>query len=135
MTHGAPRKALRFVVLRHEGYGPAHYDVMFESAERPHRLITFRCDEWPISAGASVELIQIADHRRAYLTFEGPLSGGRGIVKRVDEGAYRPAEGSVGAADGTAFTVRLFSGQHGQTVLAATRLSLVGRTWRASPIT
>jgi len=31
---------------------------------------------------------RIADHRRAYLHLEGPISGNRGHVKRMDRGLY-----------------------------------------------
>ena len=39
------------------------------------------------------------DHRRRYLRHEGPVSGGRGRVERVDEGSVR----FIGAPDGLAF--------------------------------
>jgi hypothetical protein len=29
---------------------------------------------------------RLGDHRKAYLTYEGPLSGNRGHVRRIDEG-------------------------------------------------
>ncbi len=32
------------------------------------------------------EVVEIPMHRRAYLTYEGPIGGGRGSVSRVDEG-------------------------------------------------
>lgn len=35
---------------------------------------------------------RISDHRRAYLEYEGPVSGGRGEVIRVDRGTWRPIE-------------------------------------------
>ena len=35
---------------------------------------------WPITAK------RIADHRLAYLTYEGPISGDRGRVRRLDAG-------------------------------------------------
>jgi hypothetical protein len=36
-------------------------------------------------AGA-FNLKQLPDHRRAYLSYHGPLTGGRGHVKRIDQG-------------------------------------------------
>jgi len=35
-----------------------------------------------------VQTHRIADHRRAYLHLEGPVSGDRGHVKRIDRGVY-----------------------------------------------
>jgi hypothetical protein len=39
-------------------------------------------DDWSHVVPAT----RIADHRRHYLTFEGPVSGDRGSVRRVEEG-------------------------------------------------
>ena len=36
----------------------------------------------------TVDADQLADHRVAYLDFEGPLSGGRGAVRRLDAGSF-----------------------------------------------
>ncbi len=35
------------------------------------------------------ELIEIPPHRRQYLTYEGPISGNRGSVQRIDEGTVQ----------------------------------------------
>lgn len=35
---------------------------------------------------------RIVDHRRAYLEYEGPISGNRGEVQRVDQGTWTPIE-------------------------------------------
>lgn len=68
--------------------GSRHYDWMIERADGAgdadeQVLMTFRLDR-PLEAG--VEGFwgeRIGDHRRAYLTYEGPVSGGRGVVSRV----------------------------------------------------
>jgi hypothetical protein len=36
----------------------------------------------------------LPDHRLAYLEYEGPVSGNRGIVTRVDQGEYQLIEDS-----------------------------------------
>lgn len=83
-----PRARPRFVVLRHE-FGPGeqgsdHWDLMFEQGDV---LATWRFEEaWPPSAVSRAEKIQA--HRLEYLDYEGPLSGRRGSVRRVDRGTY-----------------------------------------------
>lgn len=76
----------RFVVLRHE-YPPgherkSHFDLMLE---RDGALLT-----WAIAAlprpGETLAAQRLADHRLAYLDYEGEISGGRGSVARVDRG-------------------------------------------------
>ena len=84
MESGSP--PLRFVVLRHEGVAPPHYDIMFESAPG-EALWTWRSEVWPLAEGA--ELVRQADHRRLYLDYEGLVSGNRGSVTRFAEGECR----------------------------------------------
>jgi hypothetical protein len=74
---------LRYVVLRHEGFGEPHFDLMIEDV-RGGQLLTWRSPAWPPVDGT--KLTPLAAHRRAYLDYEGPLSGGRGSVRRVDQG-------------------------------------------------
>lgn len=60
------------------------------------RLLTWNLDAlpdpWaeaigePPGGGSSVAAAAIADHRLAYLEYEGPISGGRGTVRRIDAG-------------------------------------------------
>jgi hypothetical protein len=75
--------ALRYVVLRHEGVESPHFDVMFElSPGGP--LATWRASTWPASTGNY--FVRLPEHRNTYLEYEGPISGGRGEVRRVDAG-------------------------------------------------
>jgi len=74
----------RYVVLRHTGYGSDHFDLMIEPAPGAERLLTWRSAAWPLADGAA--LTALGSHRRAYLEYEGPVSGGRGTVSRVAEG-------------------------------------------------
>lgn len=79
----------RYVILRHDpppGSSRAlHWDLMLEFGE------TLRT--WALAAeprpGASIPASPLADHRKAYLDYEGPLSGNRGSVARWDGGTYR----------------------------------------------
>lgn len=76
----AGHPALRCAVLRHEGVASPHFDVLFETSPGA-ALATWRAERWPPEAGDYVE--GAPDHRPAYLTYEGPISGGRGEVRRV----------------------------------------------------
>jgi len=77
---------LRYVVLHHTAVAEPHYDLMFETA-RGSGLETFRCPVWPPDVGTVV--VPLGEHRREYLDYEGPVSGGRGSVMRVAAGTYR----------------------------------------------
>jgi hypothetical protein len=85
---------MRYVVLHHTGYGPDHFDLMFEppagdaSGGNAETLETFRAASWPIPS-ESLTLERLGRHRRAYLEYEGPVSRGRGSVRRVASGRYR----------------------------------------------
>lgn len=74
---------MRYVVLHHVGYRHPHFDLMIETAPGS-TLMTWRCADWPVVAGD--EVVQLADHRRDYLTYEGPVSNNRGDVKRIAGG-------------------------------------------------
>ena len=79
--------ALRYVILRHEGVPDPHFDLMFEVTEGG-ALATWRSPSWPPEATARLD--KLADHRREYLTYEGPVSNNRGRVSRVESGTYEP---------------------------------------------
>jgi len=86
-----------FVLLEHSQPHQTHWDLMFEPAPSPEspgsKLITFCI---PINPNLWTEkplsCEKIADHRPVYLTYEGPLTGNRGQVRRVDQGTYDPIE-------------------------------------------
>ncbi len=73
----------RFVILEHNWDG-VHWDLMLERGEV---LRTWAIDA-PIVAGVELPARALADHRRLYLEYEGPISGARGTVRRVEEGRY-----------------------------------------------
>ena len=79
--------ALRYAVLHHTGVDAPHYDLLVETAAGSP-LMTYRVDRWPMETGA-VLVERLADHRRIYLDYEGPISGNRGSVRRVAQGTCR----------------------------------------------
>lgn len=79
---------MRFVILKHQGHGDMHYDLMLESGDT---LITWSCSQNPLTH-PTTECMRIADHRKAYLTYEGPISKNRGTVQRIDTGEYDAIE-------------------------------------------
>ncbi len=94
--------ALRYVVLHHTGIDRPHYDLMFER-NSCEALGTVRCSDWPPVEGMMIE--RIGDHRRSYLEYEGPVSGNRGEVARIEAGVC-----SVEADRDDSLVLRLSSG-------------------------
>ena len=75
----------RYVVLHHVGHGTPHFDLMLErDGDGPLR--TFRVAAWPVVSRQ--QLTPLADHRRAYLDYEGDVGRGRGSVRRVEAGTF-----------------------------------------------
>ena len=114
---------MRFVVHHHTGWPqrPDHYDLMLQVApgadddDTVLRVFATLANNFPDGkshadvrargegAGNPIDqtnlLRLIADHRRAYLTYEGDVRDGRGSVARVEEGALawlRPADEDFG---------------------------------------
>jgi len=75
-------------VIHHHVTAREHYDFMFEKGNV--------LETWQIAArdlpgflqGFPVQTEKIQDHRREYLTFEGPISCDRGHVSIFDSGSY-----------------------------------------------
>jgi hypothetical protein len=78
----APR---RFVLLRHTGHGPVHFDLMIAHGTA---LATWQFADSPtlLAPGATLPCRQLAEHRMAYLDYEGPVGGERGQVQRAAAG-------------------------------------------------
>lgn len=72
---------MRFALLAHDFPTP-HWDLLLEAgpACRTWRILTDPTQPGPYPAKP------LPDHRLHYLTYEGPVSGDRGSVKRVDSG-------------------------------------------------
>lgn len=92
----------RFVILEHD-HPSLHWDLMLETGAV---LWTWRLAAPPRQAGERIAAERIGDHRKAYLEYEGPVSGGRGTVRRWDAGEWETAEGSPGETAG-GWAVRL----------------------------
>jgi len=78
------------VLLEHAQADGTHYDWLIA---RPgeERLWTARVaspgSQWAALGRFTLDVLP--PHRRDYLTYEGPVSGGRGTVRRVDAGTVR----------------------------------------------
>ena len=74
----------RFVILRHDMPASApratHWDFMVESGEGVLR--TWALEREP-AAKVDIPALALADHRLAYLEYEGPVSGDQGHVTRL----------------------------------------------------
>ncbi|MEO0482404.1 MAG: hypothetical protein AAF138_02160 [Planctomycetota bacterium] len=90
-THPTPwtPSQRRTVLLRHTlPDGSWHFDWLIQThADDEARAATFRLVE-PVHTldEADLELTRLPDHRARYFTYEGPVSGGRGVVARVASG-------------------------------------------------
>lgn len=74
----------RFVILHHKTDGGEHYDLMLEQGEV---LLTWQLPYDPGDGSRlPIPAKRIGDHRKAYLTYEGPVSDNRGQVRRIDSG-------------------------------------------------
>ncbi len=83
MPDAAPN---RFVIQHHTGHGPEHWDLMLEDGDA---LATWQLDRPPTPDDTEpIRTVQIANHRKAYLTYEGPVSRNRGHVTIHDAGTY-----------------------------------------------
>lgn len=88
----------RFVLLRHElpanAVRGSHWDWMFDTGES---LVTWATEVLPSGTSPPSDAVlarALPDHRRAYLTYEGPVRGDRGTVTRSDEGSYEVLDAS-----------------------------------------
>jgi hypothetical protein len=78
----------RFVVLEHRvptsDLWADHWDVMLET---PAGLMTWASPPFPDQA-LDWEVRPLPVHRVIYLEYEGPITGNRGCVKRLDRGEF-----------------------------------------------
>lgn len=76
-----PLESLRFVFLEHD-YPTLHWDILLQQG---NRLLGWRGDNHGHFLNGG-HVVQTSDHRLIYLDYEGPLTGQRGKVQRVDGG-------------------------------------------------
>jgi hypothetical protein len=114
--------ARRFVILTHDHPFP-HWDLMLDYGEalRTWRLLT------EPAMGADVPAEALPDHRRTYLDYEGPVSGGRGTVQRWDSGAFDVESGDEGG-----LRLRLTCGR--LSGMASLHISPAATFWRFEPL-
>ena len=81
------RMVCRFVILSHTGHGQPHFDLMLEDGPA---LATWQLATMPsgLPPGGVVSARKLPDHRSEYLSYEGPVSCGRGSVQRVECGSF-----------------------------------------------
>lgn len=74
----------RLVLLRHDTPdGSYHFDLMLERLAGDDRLMTFRlANRLSLDRASRAGAERLGEHRSAYLTYEGPVSGDRGLVRR-----------------------------------------------------
>lgn len=82
----------RFVVLQHDHPERLHWDFMLDQGES---LATWELP-MPPAYEHVIPALRLADHRRDYLEYEGPVSAGRGTVVRWDEGDFQWVEKNAG---------------------------------------
>ncbi len=84
----------RFVVLEHElppeSGRTNHWDLLLEQPPVwGGMLLSFEASNPPAEWGPPTAVLKLPDHRPLYLSYEGPISGNRGSVRRVLEGQIR----------------------------------------------
>jgi hypothetical protein len=74
----------RFVIQKHTQEGQTHWDLMIEAGEK---LKTWRLENPPEKlATGKTKATPIFDHDKKFLTYQGPVNNGKGMVEIVDEG-------------------------------------------------
>ena len=82
-----------FVIQEHTRDEDVHWDLMVRSGER---LFTWHVCRHPNQwAECEFKCEKIFDHRLKYLTYEGPISDGRGYVRIVARGQYIDIKGKL----------------------------------------
>ncbi len=107
----------RFVILEHD-HPVRHWDFMLEM---DGALTDLRLPRPPENDGEPLAAMALADHRLFYLDHEGPVSGGRGTVRRWDGGEYEP----LPPAAGDLLKVRLT----GHRIAVIATLHIAGPCW------
>ena len=74
----------KFVILHHRVAESEHWDLMLQHGDV---LLTWQLLREPVDRSSlPIPARRIGEHRKAYLEYQGPISGDRGHVRRVDAG-------------------------------------------------
>ena len=74
----------KFVIHKHTQGNNTHWDLMIEDGDK---LKTWRLDNPPEKLTTEkTKAIQIDDHDKKFLTYQGPVNNGTGTAEIVDEG-------------------------------------------------
>lgn len=100
---------LTFVVLWHDmpegSHRASHFDLLLERAGS--ELLAAWELARPLEDPPQTQTVRrLADHRRIYLDYQGPIAGSRGQVKRIDRGTVTWLE-SQPSTIGEVFAVEL----------------------------
>jgi len=108
----------RFVILHHRLDDSEHWDLMLEQGDV---LLTWQLLREPVNRESlPIPARRIGDHRKAYLDYEGPITGNRGTVRRVDSGSVEIIDNT---ADGCRFVLI------GGSLRGSFMLQKVGEEW------
>jgi hypothetical protein len=99
----------RFTILEHD-HPTLHWDLLLEAGGA---LRTWRLAQ-PPEGPQPIPATPLPDHRLAYLDYEGPVSGNRGVVRAWDRGTFTP---ELPAADAARIAMRLCGGRVNGTAL------------------
>ena len=81
---------MKYVIQNHIAEDE-HFDLMIETKDID-ALLTWKIGKKDLDTlinGSIIKAEKLADHRKEYLTYEGTVSKGRGIVKIFDSGECR----------------------------------------------
>ena len=88
---------MKFVIHFHQDHHSEedHYDFMVEPVDTTELLFTWRIkkSDMPLlQSGSIITAFKIQDHRKKYLSYEGPISCDRGRVEIFDSGKYETVQ-------------------------------------------
>lgn len=118
----------RFVVLEHVGHpedaGGRHFDLLLEDGPACR---TWKLLDLPQPEGEAIPARELPRHRLEWLeTLEAPVSGNRGVARRIDAGGFEPVALD---ADCLADAGSLVLQVTGERLAGRLRLETVGDGW------
>ena len=88
----------RFVLLHHTtAENQFHWDFLFEETDacKTFSAPQEAAEEAQKTGSLECPVKQLADHRLAYLDYEGSVSENRGFVRRLDAGTYQTLDETI----------------------------------------